>query len=86
MDGTEREDREQRLRKEAYSAAEAGCAMSPGRPSLRERVAVELAAAKQEARRAARLEELDGLLGKHPDIARILDLVDEMRWSKRILG
>lgn len=49
------------------------------RASLRERVAGQLRHAQQEAGKAGRLMELDMLLDKNPDIARILDLVEEVR-------
>jgi len=50
----------------------------PCRTPLRERVAMDLRRAIQDSRKAKRLAELDGLLGKNPEIARILDLVEEV--------
>ena len=48
----------------------------PAQPGLRERVAMNLNRAQQEARRAEVLHELQYLLDKNPDIARILDLLE----------
>jgi hypothetical protein len=48
------------------------------RPSLRERVADSAFRARRDARKADRMEELAMLLEKHPDIARILDLVEDL--------
>lgn len=45
-------------------------------PSLRERVAMSLNRAQQESKRADILHELQHLLEKNPDIARILDLLE----------
>lgn len=50
-----------------------------GRPGLRDRVRDQLSRASQEASRASRLDELETLLDKHPDVARILDLVEDLR-------
>ena len=55
-------------------------AKTPERPSIRERLGRKIAqheATKSSARRA---RELDALLSKHPDIARILDLYEELRY------
>lgn len=49
------------------------------RPSLLERVAGQAQSARYSANKAERLEELTYLLQKHPDVARILDLIDEVR-------
>lgn len=51
----------------------------PCRLSLNERVEAQLNRSMREAKRAERLQVLAYLLNKHPDIARILDLVDEVR-------
>jgi hypothetical protein len=51
----------------------------PCRASLRERVESHLYRAKRESRNQTKLEELCKLLEKHPDVARILDLVEEFR-------
>jgi hypothetical protein len=45
-------------------------------PGIRERVAQNLSRAQQEARRTDALHELQHLLEKHPDVARILDLLE----------
>ena len=39
----------------------------------------QLAHAQQEERRVLQLRELAYLLGQHPEVARILDLVEEVR-------
>lgn len=49
------------------------------RPSLRERVSMDLHRSMREVRKRDRLEELSYLLDKNPDIARILDLIEEVR-------
>ena len=51
----------------------------PCRASLRERVAMDLIRAERESNKALRLRELNDLLDKNPDVARILDLVEEVR-------
>ena len=45
-------------------------------PGLRERVAMNLNRAQQEARRSDVLHELQYLLDKNPEVARILDLLE----------
>lgn len=52
----------------------------PCRPSLRERVTSHLYRARKEADTRNRLEELQFLLDKNPDIARILDLIEDVRY------
>jgi hypothetical protein len=54
-------------------------ATQPVRPNLRERVASDLGRARRDANKRDRLEELQLLLDKHPDIARILDLLEDVR-------
>ncbi len=77
------EDREEKLR--AYNAMMQGQFLNASpkdacsRPSLGQRVADQLGQAHREARKRDHLEELNYLLGKNPDIARILDLVEELR-------
>jgi len=51
----------------------------PMRASLRERVAMDLQLAQRQARKWEHLKELSDLLDKHPDMARILDLVEMVR-------
>lgn len=51
----------------------------PSRVGIRERVNAQLHRAQQESNRASRLHELAYLLEKNPEIARILDLVEEVR-------
>lgn len=48
-------------------------------PSLRERVANQLHRARQEAVRRERLEELQYLLDKHPEVARMLELLEAVQ-------
>jgi 3-methyladenine DNA glycosylase/8-oxoguanine DNA glycosylase len=47
-----------------------------GQPGIRECVAQNLSRAQQEARRTDALYELQHLFEKHPDVARILDLLE----------
>lgn len=54
-------------------------AQEPARPSLRDRVEYDLTNARQASRRRDRMEELAHLLDKNPEIARILDLVEDLR-------
>jgi hypothetical protein len=49
------------------------------RPSLRERVSMDLAKAQRESRREMRLAELHELLARNPEVARILDLMEDVR-------
>lgn len=51
----------------------------PARTSLTERVASDLYRAIRESRRSHKLEELKYLLEKNPEVARILDLMEEVR-------
>lgn len=51
----------------------------PCRASLRERVSMDLSRSCREARKRDRLEELSYLLDKNPEIARILDLIEDVR-------
>lgn len=53
--------------------------VEPCRASLRERVMMNLRRAERESNKALRLRELRDLLEKNPDVARILDLVEEVR-------
>ncbi len=57
-----------------------GSALEPARPNIRERVAKQLEYSQTEARKVGRLRELSRLLEKNPDVARILDLVEEVRY------
>lgn len=50
---------------------------TPGRDSLRNRVEAKLNRANGEARKVELLHELQHLLQKNPEVARILDLLDE---------
>ncbi len=47
----------------------------PARPLLRDRVAMQLRRAENEGAKASRLAELQYLLDKNPEVARILELV-----------
>lgn len=49
------------------------------RASLRERVSDQLYRARSESGKCSRLEELTFLLEKNPEVARILDLIEEVR-------
>lgn len=51
----------------------------PCRASLNERVSSQLNRAIGEARHAEQLRELQYLLRKNPDVARILDLIESVR-------
>lgn len=51
----------------------------PCRVGLVERIHAQLRRSTGEARRAERLQELAMLLDRNPEVARILDLVDEFR-------
>ena len=51
----------------------------PARPNLAERVTSQLRQAERQAPRAMRLAELKHLFEKHPDVARIFELMDEVR-------
>lgn len=53
--------------------------MDPRRPSLMESVESQLHRATGEARKADQLRELQYLLQKNPDVARILDLIEVVR-------
>lgn len=53
--------------------------MISGRPSLRDQVSRQLSDALYRASKRERLMELDYLLSKHPDVARILDLMEYVR-------
>lgn len=51
----------------------------PQRACLRDRVMMDLDRAQRESRKTYQLAELADLLEKHPDVARILDLVELVR-------
>jgi hypothetical protein len=53
--------------------------LEPARPGIRERVARDLKKLTRESRKMDRLSELQMLFDKHPDVARILDLIDVVR-------
>ena len=48
-------------------------------PSLRERIERQAQSAEYQGMKASRLRELSALLEKHPEVARILDLMSEVR-------
>lgn len=50
------------------------------RPSLHDRVQKQLAHSREEIKRCEKLAELNRLLTKNPEVARILDLIDEVRY------
>ena len=58
-------------------ANEANQAYRP--PSLLDNINKQLSYAQQEARKCDKLQELKFLLEKNPEIARILDLIEETR-------
>jgi hypothetical protein len=78
-----------RQREAKKAQVENACAQSAGRlstsldigarPSLIDRVRVQMVEAEAQCGRASRLAELNYLLEKHPDVARILDLVESVR-------
>jgi hypothetical protein len=51
----------------------------PCRTSLRDRIESQLNRARTESRKVERLDELAFLLSKNPDVARILDLLEDVR-------
>lgn len=59
--------------------SESGVLDGPCEPGTLRRVESELNRARRESNRANRLEELQYLLHKNPDVARILDLMEEVR-------
>ena len=54
-----------------------GCCLAS--PSLRERIRNQSYHAKVESRRVEQLQELEFLLDKNPEVARILDLLESVR-------
>lgn len=58
---------------------EAKSCTEPGRDCLRDRVHSQLRRAEGEVSRAMALAELERLLEKHPDVARILDLMEYVK-------
>jgi hypothetical protein len=76
------EHRLQQAYKEQGQAQTIGlCNESPrsGRPSLLERIRGQRARAEMESRKKDSFLELEYLLDKHPDVARILDLLDRVK-------
>lgn len=53
--------------------------LSHPKATLRDRIEAQAYHAERESYRAGRLRELSELLAKHPDVARILDLLEEVR-------
>jgi hypothetical protein len=53
--------------------------LKPELPSLRERITEQRRYAQEESCRYDKLKELEYLLDKHKEIARILDLLDSVR-------
>jgi hypothetical protein len=73
---------EAKLRAYAQTSVGEGLQATPDVPcrvGLRERAARQLGERQMHISKGARLEELMYLLDKNPDIARILDLVEEVR-------
>lgn len=58
---------------------EAKSCTEPARDCLRDRVHSQLRRAEGEVSRAMALAELERLLEKHPDVARILDLMEYVK-------
>lgn len=52
-------------------------ATQPMQASLRERLREQAARARRESRKVDRLDELNYLLDKNPEVARILDLLED---------
>lgn len=59
--------------------ATTSCDAPPCRPGIRERVGSQLRESNRQLEKAGRLNELAFLLDKNPEVARILDLLDEVR-------
>ena len=79
-----RQDAAYQNAKEAYpsSLSQGPCstaneAVQAVQPSLRERIRDQAARARRESRKADRLDELNFLLEKNPEVARILDLLED---------
>ena len=80
MTDNERDTKLKALREDcAQSVSPKRIDNEPTQPGLRERVSLAALRAQREARRAQHLAELEALLIQYPDIARILDLVEELR-------
>jgi hypothetical protein len=82
------EAEDQLLKQQAAVANEARCASGmagmafghqPADPGLRERIAAQRFHAERESVKANRLAELEYLLDKNPEVARILDLMEQVR-------
>ena len=56
-----------------------GATTQSARSALCERIEGQAQSAEYQGLKAVRLRELSALLDKHPDIARILDLLEEVR-------
>ncbi len=54
-------------------------ASEPKRSTLAERIGMDLHSARRQSARRERLEELSFLLDKNPEIARILDLLEDVK-------
>ena len=67
------------LNNQCGPAMSGACTMKPMRPKLYEWVEAELRTTRKQAHRVDRLFELQGLLEKNPDVARILDLIEDLR-------
>ena len=82
-------EQEQKLK--AHLEAQAGCGQATSQyggvencaaqtiaapPSLRQRISNRRARAEQETRHLDQLQELEYLLDKHPEVARIFELLD----------
>ncbi len=55
------------------------CAFEPAQPGLRDRIRLDWARAQRESWKEGRLAELQYLLDKHPEVARILELLDAVK-------
>lgn len=56
-----------------------GLPQEPCRDGLRDRIRVQLRTAQRDAGRGEKLQELEYLLDKYPDVARILELMEVVR-------
>jgi hypothetical protein len=76
-------EQEQKLRVVSSCGERQGAAVGMDtearRPSLMERVSGQLERGRIESARACRLDELKYLLDKNPEVARILDLIEDVR-------
>lgn len=70
---------------EAQFQAGAGCGevngVYDGPPTLRDRIHSQRMSAERSGRQASRLREVEELLDRNPEVARILDLLEQLKES-----